>query len=89
MLITEEGIVIYKMEGGYFSVDSSLGFSIISGKNGKLYLAMGCVGMPDNMARICKPTFQNCWKEIFKKENLTLREVAQAFRRENLCPAKN
>ncbi|MCL2598268.1 MAG: hypothetical protein FWD66_11605, partial [Paludibacter sp.] len=54
---------------------SGIEFITFLGKDGKSYIAISALGSPDNFARICRASFKDCYVEVFKRENLSAREV--------------
>ena len=75
-------IVLFKEEGGWFGIDvGALGFRLLAGKDGSIYLAVGALGVPDNHARVCRSFFKDCWREVFKKEGLSLNDVVREWRK--------
>jgi len=69
-------------DNGRIDVDlSGMGYDIIYGDDGEKYLAISSLGMLDNVARICRASFKDCWREIFRKENLSHKEISKEWRK--------
>ena len=80
-MIVIEGYQTVFTETGHFEISlTGVECFSIDCNDGFHYIAVSSLGMKDKCARILRESFNQCWREVFKAENLNAKEVSKAWR---------